>query len=198
MKLGSKKLLIFASALFMLAFIFVGCSSANDEGDILLTDLSGRTIKLDKPATRIAALSASDCEVLCAAGAEDTIIARGTYCDYPEEIKNIKDVGSGELTNLEELVAIKPDVVLMSKTGFTLDQVNAMEAAGLKTFVNEPNTFEDTYTYISLLAKMTGHDAEGQKLVSEMQNRVSDLRDKCKNNEQKSVYFQLSLPEHGY
>lgn len=180
------------------ALLFNACGFSGSDGTLELTDLSGRTVKLDKPASRIAALSASDCEVLCAIGAKDAIIARGTYCDYPAEISSIRDVGSGNLTSTEELVAMKPDVVLMSKTGFTLDQVNAMESTGLKTLVNEANTFEDTYRYIELLAKLTAHEEEGIKLIADMKNSVQGFRDNTKGKDQKAVYFQLCLPEHGY
>ena len=131
-------------------------------------------------------------------GAEDKIVARGTFCDYPESVKKIKDVGSGELTNIEELVAVKPDVVLMSKTGFTLDQVNKMESSGLKTLVNEANTFEDTYKYIELLGKLCGKEYEAENTVVSMKNAVVDFRALTADKEQKTVYFQLCLPEHGY
>ncbi len=180
------------------------CACVNNENSselIRITDLCGRDVTLDKPATKIAALSASDCEVLYAIGAGDTIIARGTFCDYPEEVKNVKDLGSGELTNIEELVAAKPDIVLMSKTGFTLDQVNAMEAAGLKTFVNEPDNFEDTYTYIKLLGAIVGHDKEASDLVAKMSLKVNEYYQKTKEksgDNQKTVYFQICMPAHGY
>lgn len=200
MKKNSFKIISILGVAVCLCFgvMLSACASSGGGGPLELTDLSGRTVRLEKPASKIAALSASDCEVLCAIGAKDTIIARGTYCDYPEEISSIKDVGSGNLTSTEELLAMKPDIVLMSKTGFTLDQVNAMESAGLKTFVNEANTFDDTYKYIELLAKLTGHEDEGSKVVADMKNSVNDFRDKTKGKEQKTVYFQLCMPEHGY
>lgn len=185
-------------ALFSCVFLLASCSQAKTNGPIELTDLSGRTITLDAPAERVAALSAADCEILSALDAEDKIIARGTYCDYPESVKNIKDVGSGELTNIEELIATKPDVVLMSKTGFTLDQVNTMENAGLKTLVNEANTFEDTYSYIKQLGKLVGKSSEAEALVSSMKKSVDEFSAKTSGKEQKTVYFQLCLPQHGY
>lgn len=199
MRIVSKKSSIIISLFFLIfAILFSACSNNNNEGKLILTDLSNRTISLNEPATKIAALSASDCEVLCAIGAEETIIARGSFCDYPERVKSIKDVGSGDLTNTEELVAMRPDVVLMSKTGFTLDQVNAMEAAGLKTLVNEANTFEDTYKYIQLLSELTGQNSQGENLISSMKKSVEEFRSKTVDKEKKTVYFQLCLPEHGY
>lgn len=200
MKKNSLKIISILGVAFCLCFgvALSSCTSSGGNGPLELTDLSGRTIKLDKPASKVVALAASDCEILCAIGARDTIIARGTYCDYPEDISSIRDVGSGNLTSTEELVAMKPDIVLMCKTGFTLDQVTAMESAGLKTLVNEANTFEDTYKYIELLGKLTGHEEESAKVISDMKSSVQYFRDTTKGKEQKTVYFQLCMPEHGY
>ncbi|MCC8140417.1 MAG: hypothetical protein LIO67_09030 [Lachnospiraceae bacterium] len=55
-------------------------------GSVTLTDMKGREITLKEPAERIVALTASDCEILYAIGAGDTLVGRGEYCDYPEEV----------------------------------------------------------------------------------------------------------------
>ena len=48
---------------------------------VTVTDMMGREISLDQPATRVIALSAADCEVLFAVGAGDLLAGRGEYCD---------------------------------------------------------------------------------------------------------------------
>ena len=54
---------------------------------VTVTDMTGREITLDEPATRIVALTASDCEIICALGGMDLLVGRGTYCDYPAEVQ---------------------------------------------------------------------------------------------------------------
>ena len=63
-----------------------------------LTDMTGREITLDEPATRIVALTPSDCEILYAIGAGDLLVGRGKYCDYPAEVTEIPAVESGSDT----------------------------------------------------------------------------------------------------
>ena len=53
---------------------------------VTVTDMTGREITLEQPATRIVALTASDCEIICALGGIDLLVGRGTYCDYPAEV----------------------------------------------------------------------------------------------------------------
>ena len=57
---------------------------------VTVTDMAGREIALDAPATKVVALTASDCEILAALGAEDTLVGRGEYCDYPESVLEVR------------------------------------------------------------------------------------------------------------
>ena len=73
---------------------------------VTLTDMTGREITLDEPATRIVALTPSDCEILYAIGAGDLLVGRGKYCDYPAEVTEIPAVESGCDTNIEQIVEL--------------------------------------------------------------------------------------------
>ena len=54
--------------LFALLFVMLMlCGAALADG-ITVMDMHGREIALDQPATRIVALTPSDCEILCAFG----------------------------------------------------------------------------------------------------------------------------------
>ena len=82
---------------------------------VTVTDMAGREITLGAPATKVVALTASDCEILAALGAEDTLVGRGEYCDYPESVLEVPAVQSGADTNLEQIIALEPQVVVMAK-----------------------------------------------------------------------------------
>ena len=56
---------------------------------ITVVDMMGREVTLTEVPQRVVALSAGECEILYALGAEDTLVGRGTYCDYPAEILEI-------------------------------------------------------------------------------------------------------------
>lgn len=115
---------------------------------VTVVDMKGREITLDKPAERIVALTASDCEILYAIGAGDTLVGRGTYCDYPAEVLEVPAVESGATTNVEEIIALKPDVLLMSDMAQSEEQIQQLEAAGVKVVVSEATDIEGVYTAI--------------------------------------------------
>ncbi len=52
--------------------------------------------------------------MLYAVGAGDLLVGRGEFCDYPAEVLNVPAVQSGMETNLEQIIALKPQVLLMS------------------------------------------------------------------------------------
>ena len=79
----SKKLVSLFLALLM---AFGAAASMAEDTKITVTDMFGREITLDEPATRIVVMQPSDCEILCALGCEDTIVGRGQYVDYPASI----------------------------------------------------------------------------------------------------------------
>ena len=99
---------------------------------VTLTDMTGREITLDAPAERVVALTASDCEILYALGAGDLLVGRGEYCDYPAEVLDVPSVQSGYDTNIEQIIALEPQVLLMSTMAQTEEQVQQLEAAAVR------------------------------------------------------------------
>ncbi|HQQ40588.1 MAG TPA: helical backbone metal receptor, partial [Clostridia bacterium] len=129
---------------------------------ITLTDMAGREISLESPATRVVALTAADCEILYAIGAGETLVGRGEYCDYPAEVSAVPSVQSGMETNLEQIIALQPQVLIMSTMAQTEEQVASLEAAGIKVVVSDAQDIEGVYTAIALIGALTSKNAEAQ------------------------------------
>ena len=173
-------------------------SAAEAENGITVSDMTGRMIELDTPAERIIALSAADCENLYAVGAGDLLVGRGEYCDYPEQVLELPAVQSGENMNLEEILALEPDVLLMSTMAQSVEQVEALEENGVKVVVSDAMDLEGVYTSLSILGALTGHEAEAAAVTEEMKETFSDLSEKASAiSDHKSVYFEVSPLEYG-
>lgn len=166
------------------------------EDGMTVTDMKGREITLDAPAARIVALSPSDCEILYALGAEDTLVGRGQYCDYPEAVLEIPAVNSGAETNLEQILALNPQVVVMTAMAQTTEQVEALEKAGVKAVVSDAQDIAGTYEAIALLGKLVGKEAEADALITQMKDAFAAIAEKAENTG-KTVYFEVSPLEYG-
>ena len=164
---------------------------------VTVTDMMGREISLDQPATRVIALSAADCEVLFAVGAGDLLVGRGEYCDYPAQVLDVPAVQSGMETNIEQIIALAPQVLLMSAMAQTEDQVKQLEAAGIKVVVSDAKDIAGVYSAITMIGALTGHDTEAAAVVSGMQGTLDALAARAGELEGKSVYFEVSPLQYG-
>ena len=189
----SKKLI---ALLLALALAVSMTAALAEDATVTVTDMYGREITLTEPATRIVALTASDCEILCALGCEDALVGRGEYCDYPASILEVPAVQSGMETNVEQIIALAPQVVLMSDMAQAPEQVDALEAAGIRVVVSNAKDIAGTYTAIRMIGQLMGKDAEAESLVSDMQAAFDDIAAKSENSG-KTVYFEVSPLEWG-
>lgn len=122
--------------------------------------MTGREITLDAPATRVVALSASDCEIIYALGAGELLVGRGEYCDYPAEVLEVPAVQSGAETNIEQIIALEPQVLFMTKMAQTEEQIAALEAAGVHVVVSDAQDIAGVYEAIGMIGTLLGREAE--------------------------------------
>ncbi len=191
-----KKLFSLLLAMVML----LACTAVNAEGTAVeVTDMTQRTVTLDAPATRVVAITAANVEVLYALGAGETLVGRGEYCDYPTEALDVPSVKSGTDLNVEEILALEPDVVLMDTMGQTTEQVEALENAGVKVVMTKEDGIEGVYTAIELIGKVVGKNDEAAALVTDMKNTFAEVTAAAQHADfaGKTVYFEISPLQWG-
>ncbi len=165
---------------------------------ITLTDMAGREIVLDAPATKVVALAASDCEILYAIGAGDALVGRGEYCDYPAEVLDVVSVESGSNTNIEQIIALAPQAVIMSTMAQTEEQVAQLEGAGIAVVALDAQDIAGVYTAIEIVGKLTGHDAEAAALIGSMKTTFEQVvADAAANGVGGTIYFEVSPLQYG-
>ena len=162
-----------------------------------VADMTGREIKLEAAATRIVALSAADCEILYAIGAGDLLVGRGEFCDYPSEVLEVSAVQSGMETNIEQIIALAPQVLIMSKMAQTKEQISQLEAAGIQCVVSDAQNIENVYTAIEMLGVITGRVESATELASNMRTTLDTLIAQSGELQGKSVYFEVSPLQYG-
>ncbi len=167
------------------------------EGAFTIVDMTGREIVLNGPAKKIVALTASDCEIIYALGAGDLLVGRGEYCDYPAEVMNVPSVQSGYDTNIEQIIALSPDVLVMSTMAQTEEQIKQLESAGIKVVVSDAKNIEGVYTAIKLLGLLTGKSEEAKKIISDMTATFTDAIFASEGDGTKSIYFEVSPLQWG-
>ena len=195
----TKKILVML-LIVLAAVTFVACSGKNEDNgksSIVVTDMTGREIGLDKPAEKVVVLTPGDCEIVFALGCGDKVVGRGEYCNYPEDVNDITMLKSGAEINVEEIIALQPDVVIMSPMGQSEEQViDALSKAGIVTLLNDANNIEQAYTAIENIGKILGKDNEAAELVQSMKDAFAEITVEMPA-EPKTVYFEVSPLEYG-
>ena len=188
-----KSLAIFIAALMLLSF---ASFSAAEDTSFTVTDMTGREITFDKPVEKAVALTASDCEIIFALGAEEVLVGRGEYCDYPPEVTDIDSVQSGYETNIEQIIALEPDVLFMATMGQTQEQVDQLEKAGIRVVVSDAQDIAGTYTAIELIGKVLDKEEEAAQIIDGMKTVFEDI-EANKLEGEKTIYFEVSPLQWG-
>jgi iron complex transport system substrate-binding protein len=162
-------------------------------GAIVLIDGLGRTVSLTAPARRIVSLAPSNTEILFAIGAGLQVIGRDHFSDYPEETRNIADIGTTtDKLNTELILSLKPDLVLAAGIN-PPEQVKALEDLGLTVFLlANPTDLDGMYSNLRTAAELTGHTDATNKLIASLQARVQAVQSKVENvRDRPLVFYEL-------
>ena len=188
-------LIIVLSAVILL---FAGCGGAPRAQGRTVTDMKGRNVELSEDVTRVVALTAADCEIVYAIGAGDAVVGRGEYCDYPQEALSVPAVQSGAETNIEQIVALTPQVVFMDTMDQSAEQIQQLEAAGIQVVVSDAVDIEGVYESISVIGQVMGREDEAREVIDGMKRDFQELSDKAAAiADEPTVYFEISPLEYG-
>lgn len=143
---------------------------------VTLTDDAGRDLVLDAEPTRVVSLAPSNTEIVCALGACDRLVGVTDFDDYPPEVSEVPDVVIAATVDVELVVAAEPDLVLAAGNELTPTSViEQLVELGLPVLVLYPETLEEVYADIGLVASALGRTREAAELVASMEARVADV-----------------------
>lgn len=192
-------MLLTGLAAVLLALGMAACSQrkAESETDTFLpiTDNLGREIRVKYPPQRIISLAPSVTEMLFALGLNDQIVGVTSYCDFPEEAKKKEKVGDTLNPNLERLIALKPDLVVIT-TASQLERLSKqLSDQNIPVYVVDPKTVRDVAKAIASLGLATDMASEGRKLQTEMLKRIDAVEERVKNlPKPKALYVLQAAP----
>ncbi len=136
-------------------------ASASAAAAISVTDDRGRPQRLERPPARIVSLLPSITESVCALGACQRLVGVDRDSNAPPEVALLPKLGGLEDTQVERLVALKPDVVLAGRSARVTDR---LEALGLTVLLLEPASHADVRRTLVVLAQMLGMPQQADRV----------------------------------
>ena len=134
-------------------------------------DDRSHVLEFQAPPQRIVSLLPSLSEMVCALKACERLVGVDRYSNFPKALKSVNSVGGGLDPNIEAIVALKPDVVLMSQAPRAIER---LESLGLKVLVLEAKTLADVDRIILALGVLLGSE-EAKPLLSSIHHDVHAL-----------------------
>ena len=133
-------------------------------------DAANGSVTIESAPTKVVSMSPTATEMLFAIGAGDQVVAADSYSDYPSEAPTT-DLSAYE-PNVEAIASYDPDLVVYS------DDLGDLQKSLDKLHipaVQQPAaaTIDDVYAQIEQLGQATGHAAEAQAQVDDLQAEVA-------------------------
>lgn len=138
---------------------------------------------------RIVSLAPSMTELLFALGLEDRIAGVTNFCDYPEAAKKKPKVGGMSNPSLESVIALKPDIVVMTVDGNPKEFEERLRSMKIRTYVFRSMRLAEFPLGIRAMGAALGVAERADRLAREIERTVAGFRTAAPRARQQKVLF---------
>jgi ABC-type Fe3+-hydroxamate transport system substrate-binding protein len=159
---------------FALAALLAACAAPRGAGPIVLVGDVADTVRLERPAARVASLQPTTTELLFAIGAGARVVGRTTWCDAPAAALAVRSLGDGLNPNLEAIVAARPDLVLLYPSALNDAAATRLRELGIAALRLRTDQLADVPRLARLLGRATGRAAAGDSVAAGFERELND------------------------
>jgi iron complex transport system substrate-binding protein len=184
--------------LILLALLFAGaCNHGRTTSQTSITtreitDDAGRRVSLPERVDRVITLAPNLTEIVFAVGGGDRLVGNTTYCDYPPEAKSIAKVGDSLQPSLERVIALRPQVVLISTASQLEVFTRQLQNQNIAVFVTDPHDLEGVFRSIEQVGQILGQTEQANEVVKKLRERTSAVQRAVQNTKPVRVFYQTS------
>ncbi len=180
---------IFSCVVLSLA-VSLSATEARTADAIALNQFGGDTLVLDGPAQRIVALAPHLAELVYLAGAGDRLVATVAYSDFPAPAATLPRIGDAFRFDLEQLVALEPDLVIAWDSGNPDAALATMDRLGLAVWRTEIRTMDDMAVLLEDLARAVGLPTS--PAAAELRTRWQSLQTRYADQRPLRYFYQVA------
>ena len=161
--------------------------------------LSFQTSAYAESPRRIISLAPNITEILFALGLGDRVVGVTSFCDYPEEAKKKTKIGGMSNPSLEEVVSLKPDIVVMTTDGNPKEFEERLRSLKIKTYVVKTLRFSELPQAIREMGDLLDSKDTANSLASRIETSLKRLntgrQDKSITHIQRKKVLFIIWPE---
>lgn len=154
-----------------------------------VVDDRGVTVTLPAAPQRVITMLPSLAETVCELGACARLVAVDSFSDWPDSVRRLPRVGGVADANIERIVALAPDLVLLSATS---PAIGRLQALGVPVFGIELKTLADVQRSvhgIGRVLEVPGAPALWQRIEAGLAQAARALPAQARGT---TVYFEVS------
>lgn len=155
---------------------------------VSVTDDRGRTLHLAKPAQRVVTLLPSLAETVCALDACDRLVGVDDFSNWPDRVAKLPHVGGLDDARIEAIVALKPDVVLLSSTARALTRLEGLGVPVLGLDIKTLADVERVLGKVGQVLAVPGAPAVWQRLNQGIAQAAGEVPPAARGTR---VYFEV-------
>ncbi len=182
------------TVLLLLVSFIAGCHSAppvQPAAQREFTDGLNRKVVLAHTPQRIISLAPNITEILFALGLGARVVGVTTYCDFPAEAKTKEKVGDTIQPNLERIIALKPDLVIITTSSQLEKITRQLDELKIPVYVSNPRTVAEVSRSILNIGELTGATERAQAVAADMEQRIQAVRNRVKDLPRPRVFYVL-------
>lgn len=186
-----------AALLFIALTLLPACGSktavqqAADETRTF-TDGLGREVVIPENVTRVVSLAPSVTEMIFAAGGGDKLVGVTSFCNYPEQVKDIKKIGDTQSPNLEAIAALRPQIVFATTASPIEAFVKKLASQNITVFVSDPKSVEAVEADLRQYGEILGTRDIANEAADGFRERFDTLSELTKSATHPKVFIQVS------
>lgn len=174
-----------------LALAAVSTMAPSSAAPVTVRDDDGQTLTLPRPAQRAVALSPHLAELVFVAGAGTRLVGVMRFSDQPPEAARLPVIGDAFAINLEAVAVLKPDLLLLWRSGINPRQQQRLPVLGLPIYSNEITSVEGIADTLRRLGRLFGTEATADAAAALTESRWAALRAQYAGRPPVRVFYQL-------
>lgn len=142
----------------------------------IFVDQMGRIVEVPISPKRIVSLVPSQTELLHYFGLENEVIGITKFCIYPDSwFKSKNRIGGTKQLKIDQIISLKPDLIIGNKEENTKDDIEKLELNGLPIWLSDINSFDEAIEMIDKVGLICGKEFEAIKLTTEIALRFNEI-----------------------
>lgn len=164
-----------------------GGVAAGTRYPLTVTDYEGREVVIPARPQRIISMAPSNTEILFALGLGDRVVGVDTFSDYPGAANEKTRIGDLWNPNIEQMIALKPDLVLAISGSEKM--WGKLAEMGVPVLVIQPTNVAESIESVRFIGQVTGATRAGNAVAAMMQAKVDHVAERIQRISRKPRVF---------